>query len=231
MIDRAPGGRTTSAMNIDNGDETVVFVPSGNRSAFSSNDVFGNTSSPASLLADNSSVDGWPNLKSSFFQSAHCASYSNNTPVFPTSSSAPPTPSSPYSSYDFGANVMNRTPAGAPPGLLSSGSVGGDAASVGQDSTSGVVDASALQTDEYVNMKKHIASLMRQFHEKKLYFIAIDGTPIFAQHYQTISQFVKAGEPITNYMRGQMVSYVIGVDKKKQTVTKNDLFLPDCKWY
>lgn len=91
----------------------------------------------------------------------------------------------------------------------------------------GLLDSTVLQTEEYVAMKKHIASLMKQFHEKKLYFVALDGSPVFAQQYQVISQHVKNGESIANFLRGKMLNYVTGVDKKKQTVQTMDLFLPD----
>lgn len=94
-------------------------------------------------------------------------------------------------------------------------------------SSLGLLDSAVLQTEEYVAMKKHIASLMKQFHEKKLYFVALDGSPVFAQQYQVISQHVKNGESIANFLRGKMLNYVTGVDKKKQTVQQMDLFLPD----
>ena len=94
-------------------------------------------------------------------------------------------------------------------------------------SSLGLLDSTVLQTEEYVAMKKHVASLMKQFHEKKLYFVALDGSPVFAQQYQVISQHVKNGESIANFLRGKMLNYVTGVDKKKQTVQQMDLFLPD----
>jgi hypothetical protein len=84
-----------------------------------------------------------------------------------------------------------------------------------------------LQVEDYLSTKMRLAQIMRDFNEKKICFIGLDGSRIFVQQYQSISARVKAGEDIQNFLRGKLVMFVTAVDKKKRSITETQLFIPD----
>jgi hypothetical protein len=244
----APEGNVTAIIDRKPADSTAMLVEENRVDNFafqpSSNYLFPSASS-------NQGAAAWPGLFETVFKSAHVApsslsSHQMDSGSIKSSGSGSATVKNSWSGSVSSA-VDNATvsgsqasfaqfgkPIGPPPGIPANSfgaSITGMANSPQPTSSpAGIItDAtSLLQTEEYVEMKKHIGMLMKLFHEKKLHFIALDGTPIFAQQYQMISQQVKMSDGnISDYLRGQTKSYITGVDKKKQTLTKMDLFLPE----
>lgn len=72
-----------------------------------------------------------------------------------------------------------------------------------------------------------LAQIMRDFNEKKICFIGTDDSRIYIQQYQTISARVKQGDDISHYLRGRLLVFVTGIDKKKKSITETKLFVPD----
>lgn len=85
----------------------------------------------------------------------------------------------------------------------------------------------ALQVEEYLETKMKLAQIMRDFNEKKICFVGVDGGRIYVQQYQQISARVKNGEDISMFLRGRIVMFVTAVDKKKRSITETKLFIPD----
>jgi hypothetical protein len=85
----------------------------------------------------------------------------------------------------------------------------------------------ALQIEDYLATKMKLAQIMRDFNEKRICFVGMDGSKLYVQQYQTISSRVKAGEDIQNFLRGKLVMFVTAVDKKKRSITETKLFIPD----
>lgn len=84
-----------------------------------------------------------------------------------------------------------------------------------------------VQMEDYLNTKIRLAQIMRDFNNRKINFIGKDNSQIFLTHYQTISNRVKQGEDIGNFLKGKLVIFVTGVDKKKRSITETKLFIPD----
>jgi hypothetical protein len=85
----------------------------------------------------------------------------------------------------------------------------------------------ALQIEDYLATKMKLAQIMRDFNEKRICFVGLDGSKLYVQQYQTISSRVKGGEDIQNFLRGKLVMFVTAVDKKKRSITETKLFIPD----
>lgn len=85
----------------------------------------------------------------------------------------------------------------------------------------------AVQMEEYLNTKMKLAQIMRDFNNRKICFVGKDNTQIHLIQYQAISNRVKAGEDISIFLKGKLVVFVTGVDKKKRSITETKLFIPD----
>lgn len=84
-----------------------------------------------------------------------------------------------------------------------------------------------LQMEEYLSTKMKLAQIMRDFNDKKICFIGTDDSKVLIQQYHTISSRVKLGEDISQYLKGKLVLFVTGIDKKKKSITETKLFIPD----
>lgn len=87
-------------------------------------------------------------------------------------------------------------------------------------------DSVVLQVAEYSDTKKQLSLIMKNFHEKKICFFALDGSRVFAAQYQIISQRVKGGDDITQFLQGRNLNFITGIDKKKGSVSEMQLFIP-----
>jgi hypothetical protein len=88
-------------------------------------------------------------------------------------------------------------------------------------------DLPTLQMQEYLSTKMKLAQIMRDFNDKKVCFIGSDDSKVFIQQYHAISSRVKQGEDISQYLKGKLVVFVTGIDKKKKSITETKLFIPD----
>jgi hypothetical protein len=100
-----------------------------------------------------------------------------------------------------------------------------------------------LPLEEFAEVKKRLSVIMRDFHDKKIHFFAADNInqstataaatelsspkPVYTADYQLISQKVKQDEEITKYLKGEMISFLTPVDKRKKAVTEMKLFMPE----
>ncbi len=80
-----------------------------------------------------------------------------------------------------------------------------------------------LQMEEYLSTKMRLAQIMRDFNDKKICFIGTDESKVFIQQYHTISSRVKQGEDICQYLKGKLVVFVTGIDKKKKINNRNKI--------
>lgn len=85
----------------------------------------------------------------------------------------------------------------------------------------------AVQMEDYLNTKMRLAQIMRDFNNRKICFIGKDSSQIYLTQYQNISNRVKQGEDIATFLKGKLVVFVTGVDKKKRSITETKLFIPD----
>jgi hypothetical protein len=85
----------------------------------------------------------------------------------------------------------------------------------------------SMQVEDYLATKMKLAQIMRDFNDKKLCFIGLDGSKIFVQQYHLISANVKQGDDIEQYLKGKTAAFVTNLDKKRKTVTETKLFIPD----
>jgi len=95
-----------------------------------------------------------------------------------------------------------------------------------ENSTYSATELPQPQLEEYLEKKKEVAAIMRDFTEKKICFFAHDGSAVLPQHYQQITTRVKEGEDIAKFLRGTTLQFVTGIDKKRNSVTEVKIFVP-----
>jgi hypothetical protein len=84
-----------------------------------------------------------------------------------------------------------------------------------------------LQLDAYTSRKNIVKDLHVRFGDKKIVFVALDGSDVTRIMYQRIKSSLPKDAGLEVALRGSLERFVVGVDKKKGTVTYQTVFLPE----
>lgn len=99
-----------------------------------------------------------------------------------------------------------------------------------QNKTIHYPNSPGIQVEEYVEAKKKLASIMRDFSDKKLHFKGVNGAHVFINDWQAICRecAVTKCDPY-NFLMGESLVFKTSYSKKTKLYTEMTVFLPHCE--